>query len=61
MLFWLVVGGPDAVAVQLVQERDEWVLGGEGEEDERKRAVETDGNEGEREDDGRGERPYVDE
>lgn len=62
LLFWLVVGGPAAAAVQLMKQRDEWVLGGEGEEVEveakRKRAVgfgEVVGGEGEGEGTGVGE------
>jgi len=68
LIFWLIVGGPAAAAVQLVKERDEWVFSGEGAEEEETRRgfVVTDGEEehdgaddGDRE--GTGERPYVDE
>lgn len=66
IVFWLIIGGPAAGAVQLVRERDEWVFSGEGAEEEMKRGLvpENDGagnGDEEGEGEGRGERPYVDE
>jgi len=68
VVFWLIVGGPAAAAVQLVRERDEWVFSGEGAGEEGKGGFVMEGDDGVgdgEEDDGdgsgAGERPYVDE